>query len=165
MRHRRMLAPIVSRKHLVDIAPASIASGSSVPLVVAVAVDQPVNTSPTQVEIGSVIKAVYIECWVSGVTANQSASIAFYKRPAGVGAMNNGDLTSGMNQYDNKANILEFHKGLGSTEGSIIPMFRHWVAIPKGKQRMAAGDSWTLSLAGSGTTVNFCGLMIFKEYR
>ncbi len=160
-----MLSPIHTRKHMVDLAPASVAAGAVVNSSVAIAVDAPVNTSAWEVEVGSVIKAIYLEVWMSGVTANLGGSVCIYKRPAGAGAITAAEMTATMNTFDNKANIFEFHKGLMPTGGNLVPMFRHWVKIPKGKQRMALGDIISVAFTGVGTTVNFCGLFIFKEYQ
>ncbi len=117
----------------------------------------------TAVRVGAKVKAVYVELIIDGVTASKTFICLFVKLPNAVGGPTFTE-TQNLSTWDNKSNILEMHQGLGPTGGNVMPVFRHWIKIPKGKQRMALGDQIKMYIAGVGTTINFCAVSIFKEY-
>ncbi len=73
-----------------------------------------------------------------------------------------------LHDYDNKKNILFTSQALSPIDESMmIPVMRGWYKIPKGKQRMGLGDQLKISIRNNNATaidVNFCGLVIYKEY-
>ncbi len=158
------LSPIHSTKHFVQTAVVNLASGSrtNVDIVSAVAQGSTLSTT-AQVWEGEVVKAVYVEYWVSGDTASKTVNAIVLKLPSGVGVPSFTEMNN-LQTYDNKKNILVTHQGLAPSSGNIIPIFREWIAIPKGKQRMGLGDKITMVIAATGTIVNFCGINIFKSY-
>ena len=72
-----------------------------------------------------------------------------------------------LNEYPNKKNIFQTSQGLiGDANTNPIPVFREWIKIPKGKQRMGLGDKLVLNIAARGEAANdieVCGFYIYKE--
>ncbi len=131
--------------------------------------DAPVNTTATEVEIGSIVKAIYIEMWVRGddeTGASSNASITFEKLSGSTVPMVFGSSTS-LNTYVNKSNVFYITQGLTSagTANSGIPFLRGWFKIPKGFQRMAIGDRIVLNISALNHDLEICGLFVYKEYQ
>jgi len=131
-----------------------------------------VDATPTgagQVVIGAVVKAVYLEFWLIGESAQPcTATWAVEKLP------NDGtDMTQAQSQvlddYPNKRNLLKIGQGvIGDSNTNPIPIIREWIKIPKGKQRWAQGDELHLNVSCIGEADNgleICGLAIYKEYQ
>ncbi len=161
-----MVRPMVhSIKHVVQFSIASLLSGNvrENPIAVAVA-PQDVNL-PTEVVEGSTIKAVYLEYWYIGDGATTSELVtAVVKQPAGRVAMTAGEMQA-IHTYDNKKNIFEIHQGLlGKVGTNPVNVFRHWIKIPKGKQRFGLGDSIAVNSFAGGSDFFLCGFATFKEY-
>ncbi len=156
-----MRATINSEKHVIPQTVDSVASGVRTNINI-VNADNALSNA-FDVRVGAVVKAIYIEMWIDGVTASKTVIAQLTKIPAGQSGPTFAQMTS-PSTYPNKNNVLEFHQGLAPTGGNLIPLFRGWVRIPKGKQRMAIGDQWNLSIAAVATTINFCGVFIYKEY-
>ncbi len=168
-RHRRMLAPIVSRKHIAQVGVTPTAVGAITNLVIAEAKDTPVNTAPTEVRIGSVIKAVYIEMWTRGddeTAPPANVQINFEKL---IGSSTLQIFAEGvlLNTYDNKSNVFYTTQGLTSagTANSGIPFLRGWFKIPKGFQRMSIGDRLVLNIVALNHDLESCGIFVYKEYQ
>ncbi len=166
---RRMLAPIVTRKHIIPKGVEAIAVAGISNMIIANAVDTPVNTTATEVNIGSVIKAVYIEMWIRGddeSAAPANVFVSFEKLIGSSGSMIFADAT-GINTYDNKSNTFYVTQGLTSagTANSAIPFMRGWFKIPKGFQRMAIGDRLHLNIVALNHDLEACGIFVFKEYQ
>lgn len=115
------------------------------------------------VRVGAVVKAIYLEVWVEGATVSTTVEVAFVKLPSGAAGPTFTDMAN-MGAYVNKKNVLEYHEGLMPTGGNIIPLFRGWVMIPKGKQRMGLGDDFVFTVAAVGADASVCGFATFKEY-
>ncbi len=158
-----MKATINSQKHYVQVASFAVTAGTRSQLILVEAMEAPVNTA-TDVREGAVVKAIYVEAWISGVTLDETAVIAVMKLPGGGTVVPTFAEMQSLNDYENKKNIFEAHQGIAPTEGNVIPVFRHWIKIPKGKQRFGLGDKLVLSLAAVSTNVNICFIATFKEY-
>ncbi len=168
MVHRRMLAPIVSKKHYVQTGLTNIAVAAILNIEIADSVLAPAAALNEVVE-GSVVKAVFIEIWALGNSAagNFGAfNMTIEKRGQGSPAMTNTQSLN-LGSYPNKKNILYTTQGVLST-GSVsaaIPLIRQWFAIPKGKQRMGIGDKIVLNLSNiSAIGYDVCGIYTYKEY-
>ncbi len=164
MRHRRMLAPIKAIKHYFQIPAGVVTSGAiSANDIVNVVAEGAARTNAFDVEEGAIVKAIFVEFWLSGVTADKTGTWALMKRP---GNALNPTFTNmnNLGSYANKKNILLSGQGLMPTGGNIVPVIRQWVLIPKGKQRFGLGDHLTIVFAATGTNVNICGMVTFKEY-
>ncbi len=161
---RRMLSPITSNKHYVHIPVFTVTAASRVQTTVVNAVAKGTAiTTADQVDEGSTIKAVYVELWISGVTANLAVQACLVKRPASVSGPTFGDMAA-MGTYPNKKNVFEYHQGLAPTGGNQMAIFRHWIKIPKGKQRFGLDDLLVIVTSALGTNINVCGFATYKEY-
>ena len=121
------------------------------------------RTATSDVEEGAVVKAVYLEYWINGKMDDGTAQIIIYKRPAGVAGPTNAEM-SNLAAYANKKNIFEMHQGLAPAGGNVVPMFRHWIKIPKGKQRFGLGDLLDVKISAVGSDLQICGFCTYKEY-
>ncbi len=163
------MAPIVSKKHILPIGITATAVGGITKLIIAESKDAPTNLVASEVKIGSVIKAVYIEMWTRGddeTAPPANVFIAFEKLIGSSGFMVFTDAT-GINVYDNKSNVFYVTQGLVSagTANSGIPFLRGWFKIPKGFQRMAIGDKLVLNLVALNHDLESCGIFVYKEYQ
>ncbi len=166
---RRMLAPIQTRKHLSPQGVQAIAVGAILNMAVATAKDAPVNTVAAEVEIGSLVKAVYIELWIRGDDETgppANVQVSFEKLSGSSTPMVFADAPV-LNVYDNKSNLFYITQGLTSagTANSAIPFMRDWFKVPKGFQRMALGDRLVLNIVALNHDLEICGINIFKEYK
>ncbi len=160
---RRMVAPINSIKHYVHRPTTGLASGSNLNVVLVDAVAKGAARSNTSdVEEGAIIKAVYIELWMSGVI-DQQASWVLVKRPASVAAPTVAEMIN-LSTYENKKNIFASGQGLTPSGGNQLAMFKGWYLIPKGKQRFGLGDVLGVTINSVGNTIRVCGLATYKEY-
>ncbi len=167
-RHRRMLAPIVSRKHYVHRTNVSLASGALTANLVADAVVAPATTNAFDVIEGSVIKAVHIEMWYrsGGVAGSTTQFILIVEKlPTGNPIMTAAQSLN-LGAYPNKKNILYTTQGvIGGTDSNSVAVLRDWVLIPKGKQRMGLGDRIVVNVSTVGQAMNNCGLFTYKEFQ
>ncbi len=161
-----MRAPIVSRKHIVQhtvtqVLTATVDTKSEIN---AVAV-QDVNLAQEVVE-GSIVKAVYIERWLSGTFALGSFVLIVEKSVAGQSTPTFTEMTT-LDAYPNKKNILYTTQGLLPEDNvNPVPVLRQWLKIPKGKQRFGLNDKLRVVIAAiGGESVQYCGLTIYKSYQ
>ncbi len=161
---RRMLAPINTVKHYFHLPAVAItASATSVVILVDTVAKGAARAAAVDVEEGAVVKAVFCEFWISGVTADKTATWCILKRPANVAGPTFAEMAN-LGSYPNKKNILNAGQGLAPTGGNVMNIYKGWLAIPKGKQRFGLDDKLTLVVAAVGTNVNLCGMVTFKEY-
>ncbi len=165
---RRMVAPINSIKHYVQMENSDIASGAKRTQNLVAAVGQASVAATQDVVEGSIIKAVYIEFWIhsEAVAGTENKfQLAIDKEPAGVAAMTFAQMNN-MMAYPNKKNVLYFSQGvLGDLTTQSVPVFRDWLKIPKGKQRFGLGDELVLTVSATGAVFASCGFAVFKEYK
>ncbi len=163
------MRPVIkSKKHIVQISQATVAQGVALntPLIQAA---EGTSTTPTGVEEGAIVKACYVEFWVSQDSASivGSYTVVLAKDPGGNAGLNTTQMAA-LHDYDNKKNILFTAQGLLTpNDGGQIPVLRGWYKIPKGKQRFGLGDVLRLSIRNNNATaidINLCGLAIYKEY-
>ncbi len=163
-----MKAPIHSKKHIFQISQATVGQALVVNTTFIDAQETP-STTPQVVEEGAIVKACYVEFWVSQDSASVvgSYTVILYKDPGGNNSINTGQMAA-MHDYDNKKNILFSAQGLLTpNDGGQVPVLRSWYKIPKGKQRMGLGDQVKVAIRNNNATaidINFCGLVIYKEY-
>jgi len=158
--------PIVnSIKHIPQFPATGIASGaeSGFSLVVAVAKGA-ARTTAAVVEEGCIIKAVFLEIWVKADSPNFTVISTVTKIPGGGTTSPDFTEMNNLSSYENKKNILEIHEGLAPSGGNVVPLYRHWIKIPKGKQRFGLDDTLTLNIAFVGSDGDMCGFCTFKEY-
>lgn len=119
----------------------------------------------TEVEVGAVVKAVYVEIWVtSDDTAQSSLSASVEKVPRLTDLMTFAE-SQGVHDYFNKNNIFYITQGLVTPNiQSGVPFLRGWFKIPKGKQRMDKESAIVLNLSAITNGLTVCGVFIFKDY-
>ncbi len=170
MVHRGMKAPIHSVKHFVPTAITNVTSGAIVNLLVVDAVVASAVNLATEVNEGSVIKAVWLELWGFGVGASntgQTFIVTVEKTVAGQTSMTHAQALALMT-YPNKKNVLYTTQGVTGARidgNNSIPVLRQWIAIPKGKQRFGLGDQFVVNVASVVETFQICGMFIYKEYQ
>ncbi len=163
-----MRAPIHSKKHIVQISQSTVAQAAHVNTTLISAQEAP-STTPSGISEGAIVKACYVEFWVSQDSASivGSYTIALYKNPGGNAPLAAATLAA-LHDYDNKKNILFTAQGLLTpNDGGQVPVIRGWYKIPKGKQRFGLGDTLLVAIRNNNATaidINFCGLSIYKEY-
>ncbi len=163
-----MRAPIHSKKHIFQISQSTVAQALNVNTVFAQALEG-APSAPQHISEGSLVKACYVEFWVSMDSASVvgSYTVALLKDPGGNAGMTTAQMAA-LHDYDNKKNILFTSQGLLTpSDGGQVPVLRGWYKIPKGKQRFGLGDQLKISLRNNNLAaidINFCGLAIFKEF-
>ncbi len=163
-----MRSPIHSKKHIVQISQSTVGQALAVTTDLVVAAEAP-STTPDGVSEGALVKACYVEYWVSQDSASVvgSYTIALYKNPGGVNTIGAATMAA-LHDYGNKKNILFTAQGLLTpNDGGQVPVLRGWYKIPKGKQRFGLKDELNLTIRNNNATaidINFCGLAIYKEY-
>ncbi len=121
------------------------------------------RAAATDVLQGSIVKAVFVEYWVAGAVKLNTVNACIYKIPSGSVGPTYTEMQN-MGSYANKKNVFAFHQGLAPADGNIVPLFREWIKVPKGKQRFGLGDKMRISISATGTTITHCGFSTFKEY-
>jgi len=119
----------------------------------------------TEVEEGAQVKAFYIEMWIrSAATAAASFTFIICKRPSGVTSPSVAELAA-LGDWDNKKNVLYTTQGLtNDVDSSALNLYKGWIKVPKGKQRMGLNDKLSWHLSAIGQSLNFCGFELYKEY-
>ncbi len=162
-----MLAPISSIKHYVNVENADIANGARRVVTVVDAEPAPANTDAQDVAEGSIVKAIFLELWVKSEATsgnNTKFQLVFEKIVAGQNVITFTQMNN-LASYPNKKNIFFYSQGvIGDATTQSIPVIRQWFKIPKGKQRMGAGDALSVSISATGAILNSCGFATYKEY-
>ncbi len=160
-----MKAPIHSTKHIVQNSLFAVASGAITNANIVVAVDVAAKNTVTEVEEGCVIKAVYVEMWLTGDDVVASTCIATLEKISSNGPSMTVAQSAALMDYPNKKNIFQTFMGL-MPPNTQYPMaiFKGWVKIPKGKQRFGLGDRLVLNMHGQSDGLTGCGFFIYKEY-
>ncbi len=163
-----MRAVIKSKKHILQISQSTV--GQALVANTSIVISQEATSSaPGVVEEGAIVKACYIEMWLSqdSATVVGSYTIVLAKDPGGQAGMSTGEMAA-LHDYPAKKNILFTGQGLLTpNDGGQVPALRGWYKIPKGKQRFGLKDVLRLSIRNNNLTsldINFCGVAIFKEY-
>ncbi len=163
-----MRAVIKSKKHVFQISQSTVAQAAIVNTVFAEA-QEGTSTTPQDMEEGAIVKACYLEFWLSQDSASTvgSYTVIVQKLPGTAGLTSSANLAA-LHDYNNKKNILFTAQGLLTpNDGGQIPVLRGWYKIPKGKQRFGLSDRLLISVRNNNATaidINFCGLAIYKEY-
>ncbi len=163
-----MRAPINSRKHIFQISQSTVSQAAKVGTTFVQAIEG-VHSAPQHVSEGAIVKACYVEFWLSQDSASVvgSYTIVLVKSPGGSTNPTTAEMAA-LHDYTNKKNILFTAQGLLTpNDGGQVPVLRGWYKIPKGKQRFGLGDTLQVTIRNNNATaidINFCGLAIFKEY-
>ncbi len=161
-----MVKPTInSRKHIVQQALASI-TGVNISTNAAIEAIEGARSTPTEVAEGAEVKAFWLEMWCqNSAPAIGSFTFIVYKNPGGSNNPASADLAA-LHDWDNKKNILYTTQGLlPGNEEQILNIYKGWIKIPKGKQRFGLGDKLQYTFRNNTTDdLNFCGVIIYKEY-
>ncbi len=163
-----MKAPILSRKHIFQISQSTVGQALNVNNNFITAIEGQ-RTLPNHVAEGAVVKACYVELWISQDSAAVvgSYTVVLYKNPGGNATVTTTNMAA-LHDYDNKKNIFFTGQGLLTpNDGGQVPALRGWYKIPKGKQRFGLGDSMSVAIRNNNLTsidINFCGVILYKEY-
>ncbi len=161
-----MVRPMIhSTKHYVQQSIGTVVVGTNKNEFLATAVEVSQKNIVNEVEEGALVKAVYLELWIrSAATSAASFTFVFCKIPSGAGAPSDAEMAA-LGDWDNKKNILFTSQGLiNDVDSSALNLYKGWIAIPKGKQRMGLGDTISWHLRTVGQSLNFCGFSTYKEY-
>ncbi len=168
MRHRKMVAPINSIKHVINLENSALASGSVRAVQCVQAVAQTAVTNIADVVEGSIVKAVYLELWYKSNAADglfNKFQLVVEKVIGNQAPITFTQMNSIMT-YPNKKNILHITQGVvGDKTTQSVPIIKGWVMIPKGKQRFGLDDEFFMTVSTTGDVAQTCGVVIFKEYK
>ncbi len=155
-----------STKHYVQQSIGTVVVGSNQNTFFATGVSVAAKNVVQEVEEGSSIKAIYLELWIrSAATAAASFTFILCKLPSGLTSPTDAEMAA-LGDWDNKKNILFTSQGLiNDVDSTALNLFRGWIKIPKGKQRMGLGDNLSWHLRTVGQSLNFCGFETYKEYQ
>jgi len=158
-------APIHSKKHYVQTSLSTVSAVSVLNTILVDSLETP--TAVNQVVEGALVKAIYIEQWLHNTGADGTEMFIIAKYPQGAAAPTFAQ-TQALGDFEGKKNILFVHQGLSANDGvgNPIPLFRGWIKIPRGKQRMGLGDriivtAVNMNAANDAAT---CGFATYKEY-
>ncbi len=114
---------------------------------------------------GALVKAFFVERWIRTLdTAHGSFVAIIAKHAAGVNDPTAAEMAA-LGNWDNKNNIIYCTQGLSNDQDAdAIPFLRQWLKVPKGKQRMALGDTWRLHIFAQALDQGVCGFETYKEY-
>ncbi len=161
-----MLAPISAIKHYVQFSLANVVGGAITKLAIVDATDLQDVTAASEVIEGSIVKAVYIELWVTSDDVTQSSGIITLEKKMAQSPAMTAAQSALLMKYPNKKNVLYTTMGLYApkTGANPIPVIRQWFKIPKGKQRFGFDDQLNLNVHAQSDGVNLCGFATYKEY-
>jgi len=161
------LRPIIhSQKHYVQLTLSSATTLTANTETLLQAVAHTDKNATQEILEGAAVKAIFIELWVIGTTADQFFTITVAKVQGEQTVMTFTEMTA-LGDYSGKKNILYVTQGLSSNDGiaAPIPVIRQWFKIPKSKQRFGLNDKIVLSIASRGdATIKYCGFATYKEY-
>ncbi len=169
-RHRRMLAPIQSIKHYVQVSTATVAAGAATNIEIVDAVSvAAVGAATNEVEEGSLVKAIFNEMWLSATGSSAQTgqfNLLIEKVPSGQAPVTAAQMAT-LSAYPNKKNILYHSSGIigVAQDGPTVPIIRNWIMIPKGKQRFGLGDRFFLTIVAGVEPIQHCGFFTYKEYK
>ncbi len=161
-----MVRPVVhSTKHYVQTSIATVTGGTVLNVIISLAVAVADKNTVNEVEEGCAIKALYCEYWVrAGSTTPSSGQAVIFKATGETGPPNATEMAA-LGDWTNKRNIFYTTMGLfNDQDADAISIYKGWIKIPKGKQRMALGDSLRLSIFTPTIDLQICGFALYKEY-
>ncbi len=163
-----MKAVINSVKHFVQKTLTTIQEATIDATIIAEVIDaQP--TTARHVVVGSIIKAVFLEYWLLGESAQPCTATWTVEKLVNDATPMTQTQGQALHIYPNKKNIFKTGQGIiGDSNSNPIPVIREWIKIPKGKQRFGLGDALMLNVSVTGQADNggqICGISIYKEYQ
>ncbi len=160
-----MKAPIHSQKHVIQNSLFAIAGGALTTVTIVNAVNVVNKNLSSEVEQGSIIKAVYVEYWLTGDDAVQGTAIVTLEKLSAAATTMTAAQSGALDSYPNKKNVLFTFMGL-TPPNTQYPMVavKGWIKIPRGKQRFGLDDKLLINFHGQSDGLQVCGFSIYKEY-
>ncbi len=159
------MKPVINtEKHIVQVSLGTVASGAITNYVFATAVAVP-TSALGDIREGCIIKAIWLEMWISSDDAGQGTAIVTVEKVDGATAtlMTTAE-SAALGSYDNKKNVLHTQMGLvPSNVDYPMASLKGWFKIPKGKQRFGLGERLVVNIHGQSNGLNVCGTGIYKE--
>lgn len=166
---RRALAirPVISLKHEINWSNLGENASTDKFVTLIEAIESPVTAR--DIDIGSVVKSIYVEFNVNGVDNSGVVQVfhwSIMKIPAGLSRP-----AANVYQSDQKKFVLkrgmEMLPEIPLGSGGTVQTKRIFVVkIPPRLRRFDDGDTFTLSYISSSTSgINFCGIAVFKEFK
>ncbi len=154
----RMRPVINTRKEIVDSVNLGVAAGVQTIIPLATSVNDYTGAVGT-VEVGSVIKWVYLFCQILPTAGTANVDFYVMKAPTAITAPTAG----GTGGEVARKFILHEEKGIpgNAADGAYPLTFKGVIKIPKGRQRMAEGDRLFLAVRGADI-YNQCSKAIYK---
>ncbi len=168
-RYRTSLRPINRIKHVAD-SQTSIPINTNVPVIIAVAKDNPVLSVASECALGCKINAFFISVEVVASELDAGATPNFYwylwKNP---GANLTAPQPNSVGTSDNKKHVIHQEMVMinAVVNGTPRSVFKGVIVIPKGMRRMGPEDQWLMQhfIPSTGVTVNSCAQVHYKEFR
>ncbi len=160
------MRPIISsEKHIVQHTLTTAAAGAVTSVLIANATTASAKNLQTEVLIGAVVKAIYVEMWVVTDDATPGSIVWILEKvPANQVSATAAQMAS-LGTYTNKKNILQSGMGLiGDNAQFPTNLMKGWIKVPKGKQRQGIGDVFRFTILAQTNGINTCGFFIYKEY-
>ncbi len=164
-----MKAPIHSRKHYVQISQSQVAQAAILNTTIAKGIEG-ASATPAEVSEGAIVKAVWAEVWVqnASTTIIGSFTAGFVKEPGGSNPLASADAAA-LHDYDNKKNLFYVTQALvGPNDSNLMLLYKGWIKIPKGKQRMGLNDKLVWFVRNNNATsiaIEVCGVFVYKEFQ
>ncbi len=163
------LRPVLSEKHYIPIGPSTTTSGAMFAQSIAVATHLADVNNATEVPLGSHVKAIFIELWVTG--AGATGTVGQFDLLVGKPKeAEHSSLTAAQSLLPNdiewKNRIFLKSKGniIASVDGGLTPALRGWIKVPKALQRMAQSDRLMMYITASSFDLEFCGVITYKYF-
>ncbi len=157
---------IVSRKHYVQQGLFVIGAAAAVSTTHIEAVAVLAKNLSSEVEEGSIVKAIYIDLWVTSLTSTQGNVIVIVEKVPALQVPASFTTMNALDTYANKKNILFTFEALTNQDnGNPLGVLHGWIKIPKGKQRFGLGDRLIVTVSAPVQGANACGFSTYKEYK
>ncbi len=158
-RFRRGMRPVIhTRKEIIDSTLLAVAAATTSNVALATTVNDYVGTVGT-VETGSVIKSLFL--FVQVIETASTSNVDWYIMKAPTGTVT--PVPGATGGTTSRKFILHEEKGIpgNAADGAYPSTFKGVIKIPRGRQRMAEGDSIRVITRGTGIH-NVCIKAIYK---
>ncbi len=162
---RQSLRPVNRIKHVIDVQGGHVLNNQGFTNL-AIAVDNPVQSTSNQVAVGSTINGIYLNVEAYATTAGALANIYMMvvKNPGANLTFPQANLVG---VDDNKKYVIhqEMKMMEQSVNGNPRTVFNGVIVIPKHLRRMAPGDVITMFNFAPGVDTSVCLQCHYKEFR
>ena len=154
-----------STKHYVQTSLTTVVGGTPLNVILVDAVAVKDKDAVFEVEEGSTVKAIYLEYWLRSASTTGSSGQAIISKQIADATNPTATEMAALGDWDNKKNIFYTTMGLfNDVDADAIVIYKGWLKIPKGKQRMGLSDRLTLSVFSPTIDQHICGFCTYKEY-